>query len=139
MAYFDTGLIKVGNTTIKVQEITVNATREINEVYTSEKLDTDELRYGRKKVDFTIKRALDNGKLSQIFESGCVFPLLLYNNDTTPPTPLMVLEGCRLSKDSIGNFDGSKPVTQDIDGKAIRRRLLLSNEKDQSGQDTCNV
>jgi hypothetical protein len=139
MTYFDTGLIKIGNTTVKVQEITVNVTREVNEVYTSEKLETDELRHGRKKIDFTIKRALDNGRLSQIFETGCVFPILLYNNDTTPPTPLMVLEGCRLSKDSIGNFDGSKPVTQDIDGKAIRRRLLLSSSQNQSTDDNCKI
>lgn len=125
MVYFETGLVMIKGEKIKVQEITVNASRELNEVYNSDSHDPEEIRRGRKKVDFTIKRALDNGKLSQMYEKGCEFAIVLYNNDVTPPQPVMVLEKCVLGKDSIGNFDGSKPVTQDLDGKATSRRLLL--------------
>lgn len=125
MAYFETGLMTIKGEKITIQEITVNASRELSEVYNSDSHDPEEIRRGRKKVDFTIKRALDNGKLSQIYEKGCEFAIVLYNNDVTPPRPIMTLEKCVLGKDSIGNFDGSKPVTQDIDGKAATRRLLL--------------
>lgn len=125
MVYFETGLMTVNGEKIKIQEITVNATRELSEVYNSDSHAAEEIRRGRKKVDFTIKRALDNGRLSRIYESGCEFAIVLYNNDVNPPQAVMKLEKCVLGKDSIANFDGSKPVTQDLDGKAAYRTLLL--------------
>ena len=131
MAYFETGLMTIKGEKITIQEITVNASRELNEVYNSDSHEAEEIRQGRKKVDFTIKRALDNGKLSQMYEKGCEFAIVLYNNDTVPPRPIMTLERCVLSKDSIGNFDGSKPVSQDIEGKAATRKLLLDTVEDQ--------
>lgn len=136
MVYFETGLMMIKGEKIKIQEITVNASRELTEVYNSDSQDAEEIRRGRKKLDFTIKRALDNGKLSKMYERGCEFAIVLYNNDVKPPQPVMVLEKCVLGKDSIGNFDGSKPVTQDIDGKATTRRLLL-DETQGAPVDVC--
>jgi hypothetical protein len=136
MVYFETGLLIIKGEKIKIQEVTVNASRELTEVYNSDSQDPEEIRKGRKKIDFTIKRALDNGKLSKMYERGCEFSILLYNNDITPPQPIMVLDKCVLGKDSIGNFDGSKPVTQDLDGKAASRRLLLDTAQ-ETPTDVC--
>lgn len=136
MVYFETGLLMIKGEKIKIQEITVNASRELNEVYNSDSHDPEEIRRGRKKVDFTIKRALDNGRLSRYYERGCEFAIVLYNNDVNPPQPIMALEKCIFGKDSIGNFDGSKPVAQDMDGKAAYRRLLL-DEAQQNEVEQC--
>lgn len=136
MAYFDTGLIKIKGEVIKLQEVNINASRDINEVYSSDSHDPEEIRPGRKKIDFTIKKALDNGRLARMYEEGCEFPLLVYNNDVKPPQPVMVLERCVFGKDSIGNFDGTKPVTQDLDGKAVSRRILL-DETRSAPANTC--
>ena len=125
MVYFETGLMKIKGQVIKIQEITVNASRELTEVYNSDSHSPEEIRRGRKKVDFTIKRAYDGGKLSNMYEMGCEFGIVLYNNDTTPPQAVMALDKCVLGKDSIGNFDGSKMVAQDLDGKAAGRRILF--------------
>jgi hypothetical protein len=136
MVYFETGLLIIGTQKITIQEITVNASRELSEVYNSDSHEPEEIRRGRKKVEFTIKRALDNGKLSQMYERGCEFSILLYNNDVTPPQPIMALDKCVFGKDSIGNFDGSKQVTQDLDGRAASRRLLL-DETQAKPADVC--
>ncbi len=125
MVYFETGLMMIKGDKIKIQEINVNASRDLNEVYSSDSHEPEEIRRGRKTVDFTIKRALDNGRLSQYYEIGCEFAIVLYNNDVSPPQPVMVLEKCVLGGDTIGNFDGTAPVTQDLTGKATQRRLLI--------------
>ena len=127
MAYFTTGLLIIKGKAIKIQEVTVKATKELSEVYSSDSKDPDEIRDGRKKVDFSIKRALDNGVLSKYYEAGCEFSIILYNNDVTPPQKVMVLERCKFSSDNIGNFAGDKEVTQDMDGKSTKRRLFLDN------------
>lgn len=129
MAYFDTGLLVIKGQPIKIQEITVNATRDLNEIYSSDSKDPDEIRDGRKKVDFSIKRALDHGRLTEYYERGCEFTIVLYNNDVKPPQKVMVLERCKLGKDSIGNFDGSNAVTQDLDGKATLRKNYLQEAR----------
>lgn len=121
---FELGLLKIKGETIKIEEITVTSTRDAAERYTSDSYDAAEIRRGRKKVDFTIKRAFDNGRLSAIFDQGEEFAIVLYDNDSVPPNPVVKLEGCVLSKDQLGTFSGDKPVTQDVEGKAISRTLL---------------
>ena len=39
------------------------------------------------------------------------------------PKELMTLIDCRLGRDNMGNFDTTKPVTEDIEGQA-RKRLM---------------
>lgn len=121
---FELGLLKIKGETIKIEEITVTSTRDANERYTSDSYDAAEIRRGRKKIDFTIKRAWDNGRLSNIFDNGEEFAIVLYNNDAVPPAPVVKLEGCVLSKDQLGTFSGDRPVTQDVEGKAISRTML---------------
>jgi hypothetical protein len=121
---FELGLMKIKGETIKIEEITVTSTRDANERYTSDSYNAVEIRRGRKKIDFTIKRALDNGRLSEIYDNGEEFAIVLYNNDAVPPVAVVKLEGCVLSKDQLGTFSGDKPVQQDIEGKAISRTML---------------
>jgi len=124
MAYFETGLLKIKGETIKVQEISIKATRDLTEVYNSDSHAPEEIRRGRKKVDFTIKRFADGAKLSKMYESGCEFAMVVYNNDPSPPQPMFALDKCVFGEDSWENFDGSKPVDQSLTGKAVARRLL---------------
>jgi len=121
---FELGLMKIKGETIKIEEITVTSTRDANERYTSDSYNAVEIRRGRKKIDFTIKRALDNGRLSEIYDNGEEFAIVLYNNDAVPPQAVVKLEGCVLSRDQLGTFSGDKPVQQDIEGKAISRTML---------------
>jgi hypothetical protein len=121
---FELGLMKIKGETIKIEEITVTSTRDANERYTSDSYNAVEIRRGRKKIDFTIKRALDNGRLSEIYDNGEEFAIVLYNNDAVPPEAVVKLEGCVLSRDQLGTFSGDKPVQQDIEGKAISRTML---------------
>ena len=121
---FELGLMKIKGETIKIEEITVTSTRDANERYTSDSYNAAEIRRGRKKIDFTIKRAFDSGRLSEIYDNGEEFAIVLYNNDATPPKAVVKLEGCVLSRDQLGTFSGDRPVQQDIEGKAISRTML---------------
>jgi hypothetical protein len=121
---FDLGVAKIKGETIPLEGITVTSTRETNERYTSDSHAPVEIRKGRKKVDFTIKRAWDGGKLSTIYDSGEEFPIILYNNDVSPPEEALKLEGCVLSKEQLADFSGEKVVQQDLEGKAISRTVL---------------
>jgi hypothetical protein len=136
MVYFETGLLMIKGEKIKIMEINVNASRELNEHYNSDSHDPEEIRRGRKKVEFSIKRALDTAKLSNMYEKGCEFAIVLYNNDPDPPQAVIALEKCVFGSDKWGNFDGTKPVTQDMDGKAIKRRILL-NEAQAAPENIC--
>lgn len=126
MAYFETGLLKIKGEVIKVQEITIKATRDLTEVYNSDSHSPEEIRRGRKKVDFTIKRFADGAKLSNMYEHGCEFAMVVYNNDPSPPQAVFSLDKCVFGEDSWENFDGSKPVNQTLTGKATARNVLLS-------------
>jgi hypothetical protein len=121
---FELGLMKIKGETILIEEITVTSTREATERYTSDAYDAKEIRRGRKKIDFTIRRAWDHGRLSEIYETGEEFAIILYNNDATPPEAVVKLEGCVLSRDQLGTFSGDKVVQQDLEGKAITRTRL---------------
>lgn len=117
MAYFETGLIVVKGDPIKVMDITITSTKELTPIYNSDSKKPDAVRDGRIKVEFTIKRYFDGTRLSKMFERGCEFAMVIYNNDVQPPQKIAVLEGCKLAKDAI-SITGDKPATQDIDGQA---------------------
>ena len=127
MAYFETGLLKIKGEVIKIQEISVKSSKELTEIYNSDSHSPEEIRGGRKKVEFTIKRFADNAKLSTMYEIGCEFTIILYNNDSSPPQAIFALDRCKFSSDDWENFDGSKPVEQSLGGKAVARRILMSD------------
>jgi len=116
------------NKEIGLEEITVNVTRDLSEYYTTDSFDAKMIRPGRKKIDFTIRKARDLSDtgmlLTRWFASTRAFNITLYalnvGEEMCKPRKVATLEGCRLSKSQIGNFDGSKPVQEDIEGKAYR-------------------
>ncbi len=139
---FELGQIMVdGAGPIYVEEITVNTTQELHTYYTTDSFDPKAVRPGRRKYDFTIKRAEDRSKSGQTFrklfeqqntgKTGTNpkdgFDLTIYalnvGNEVATPEKLFTLTGCRLSKDNLGNFDTSKPVQNDLEGQATGRDL----------------
>lgn len=113
---------------IWLEEITVNATRDLAEYYTTDSFDAKAIRPGRKKIDFTIRKArdlsADGVTLTKWFAWTHAFTMTLYalnvgDDENCTPVKVATLRGCRLSKSQIGNFDASKPVQEDLEGKAM--------------------
>lgn len=111
---------------IWLEEITVNVTRDLSEYYTTDSFDAKQIRPGRKKIDFTIRKAKDMSRegssLTRWFAGTTKFNINLYalnvDEEVCSPRLVALLEGCRLSKSQLGNFDASKPVQEDLEGKA---------------------
>lgn len=121
---FELGIIKVEGETILIEEITVTPSMTVDERYTSDSHVPKEIIKGKKKVEWTIKRAFDGNKLSKMYEAGTEFSMILYDNDTDPVTAVMKLDGCIIEKDTFGPLNGEKTVAQEISGRAASRTLL---------------
>lgn len=125
---FELGQINFNGKQIYLEEITLNVTRDLSEYYTTDSFDAKAVRPGRKKIDFTIRKAKDMTKtgtyLLKWFASTTPFKMDVYalnvEDEMCIPRRVATLDGCRLSKNQIGNFDATKPVQEDIDGKAYR-------------------
>jgi hypothetical protein len=124
---FELGKITVEGKNVYVEEITVNTSQDLMEYYTTDSFTPKQVRPGRRKIDFTIRRARDltptGSTLLKLFTDTCAFPIVLFaiveqkcGNFATKK--VAVLQGCRISKFGLGNFDQSKPVQEDIEGKA---------------------
>lgn len=121
--YFETGYLVIGATKFEVQEITVNATRDVNPYYVSGQKEPLTIRSGRKKIEFTFKRAFSDAVLTKIYEHDCEFIMVLWNADPETDQALMTLNGCKLSQDNIGPINGQDVVMQDIQGQATSRSV----------------
>lgn len=127
---FELGKITLNDgTQVFVQEITVNTTRELHQYYTTDSFESKAVRPGRLKIDFTIRKAkeTDNQIFQKLFNDTTKFDMTLFalnaGEDVDTPVKLMTLLDCRLGKDNLGNFDTTKPVTEDIEGQA-RKRIM---------------
>ena len=115
-----------GGGEIWLEEVTVNVTRDLSEYYCTNSFDAQQIRPGRKKIDFTIRKAKDlsstGTQLTKWFAKTRQFNMTLYalnvDEERCTPRPVATLNGCRLSKSQLGNFDASKPVQEDLEGKA---------------------
>jgi hypothetical protein len=121
--YFETGYIVIGAKQFRVQEITVNATRDLNPYYVSDSKEPLSIRAGRKKIEFTCKRAFSDAILAKMYEYDCEFTMILFNADPDTDQKLMTLNKCRLSQDNIGPINGQDVVMEDIQGQAGSRSL----------------
>ncbi|SRR5690606_296358 len=125
---FELGKVSFDGKEIYLEEITVNVTRELNEYYTTDSFEPKDIRPGRQKIDFTIRKAKDLSRTGSLlmcwFANTKKFNMTLYalnvNQEKCKPRKVAELYGCRLSRNQIGNFDASKPVQEDIEGKASR-------------------
>jgi hypothetical protein len=127
---FELGKITLeGYPDVYVQEVSVNTTRELHQYYTTDSFVSKAVRPGRLKIDFTIRKAkeTDSAVFQVLFESTIRFNMTLYSlnagDEVDDPRELMTLVDCRLGRDNLGNFDTTKPVTEDIEGQA-RKRIM---------------
>lgn len=120
--FFETGYIIIGRKRFDVEEISVNASRDMTPYHVASQRDPIDQRPGKNKIEFSFKRAFSDAILAKMYDSCCVFSMLLINNDDpTAPQQILMLEGCRLTQDNIGPINGSDVVSEDLQGVAIRR------------------
>jgi hypothetical protein len=120
---FQIGVIKIKGEPVVLDELSVNNSRSATPRYTCDSYESKGIMRGRKEVTFTIKRDLDGFYLSELYENGDSFDMLVYNNDVSPPELVMKLTGCVLTKDNFGPLSGDKVVGQDVEGRATAREI----------------
>lgn len=126
--FFETGYIMVDGRRYDVEEISVNASRDMTPYHVAAQRDPIDQRPGKNKIEFTMKRAFSDATLSNLYDKCCVFDLLLINNDDpNSPQPVLLLTGCRLTQDNIGPINGSDVVSQDLQGVARKRIWQMCN------------
>lgn len=120
--FFETGYIMIDGARYDVEEISVNASRDMTPYHVAAQRDPIDQRPGKNKIEFSMKRAFSDATLSNLYDQCCVFDLLLINNDDpNAPQPVLMLTGCRLTQDNIGPINGSDIVSQDLQGVARKR------------------
>lgn len=120
--FFETGYIMIDGHRYDVEEISINASRDMTPYHVAAQRDPIDQRPGKNKIEFSMKRAFSDATLSYLYDQCCVFDLLLLNNDDPNNVqPVVMLTGCRLTQDNIGPINGSDVVSQDLQGVAARR------------------
>lgn len=120
--FFETGYIMIDGNRYDVEEISINASRDMTPYHVAAQRDPIDQRPGKNKIEFTMKRAFSDATLSNLYDKCCVFDLLLLNNDDPDNVqPVVMLTGCRLTQDNIGPVNGSDIVSQDLQGVATKR------------------
>lgn len=120
--FFETGYIMIDGNRYDVEEISINASRDMTPYHVAAQRDPIDQRPGKNKIEFSMKRAFSDATLSYLYDECCVFDLLLLNNDDPNNVqPVVMLTGCRLTQDNIGPINGSDIVSQDLQGVAARR------------------
>lgn len=137
--FFETGYIIIGKRRFDVEEISINASRDITPYHVAAQRDPIDQRPGKNKIEFSMKRAFSDAILAHMYDTCCVFSLLLINNDNPQDQQQVVLlEGCRLSQDNIGPVNGSDVVSEDLQGVARRRVWKMCNIRDALAN-TCEL
>ena len=120
--FFETGYIIIGNRRFDVEEISVNASRDLTPYHVAAQRDPIALRPGKNKIEFSFKRAFSDAILAKMYDTCCIFAMLLMNNDDPDNAQkIMMLEGCRLTQDNIGPINGADVVSEDLQGTAVAR------------------
>lgn len=120
--FFETGYILIDGHRYDVEEISVNASRDMTPYHVAAQRDPIDQRPGKNKIDFSMKRAFSDATLSHLYDECCKFDLVLVNNDDPDnPQRLLMLKDCRLTQDNIGPINGSDVVSQDLQGVASKR------------------
>lgn len=121
--FFETGYILINDKRFDVEEISINQSRDMNPYHVAAQRDPIDQRPGRNKIDFSFKRAFGDAIFMKIYQSCCIFDLMLVNNDAAGENgsggqSVVLLTGCRLSQDNIGPVNGGDIVSEDIQGSA---------------------
>lgn len=137
--FFETGYIIIGKKRFDVEEISINASRDMTPYHVAAQRDPIDQRPGKNKIEFSFKRAFSDAILAHMYDTCCVFSLLLINNDNpTNQQQIVLLEGCRLSQDNIGPVNGSDVVSEDLQGVARRRVWKMCHIRDALAE-TCEL
>lgn len=137
--FFETGYIIIGKKRFDVEEISINASRDMTPYHVAAQRDPIDQRPGKNKVEFSFKRAFSDAILANMYDTCCVFSLLLINNDDpTNQQQIVLLEGCRFTQDNIGPVNGSDVVSEDLQGVARRRIWKMCHIRDALAQ-TCEL
>lgn len=131
-SFFETGYIMIDGNRYDIEEISINASRDMTPYHVAAQRDPIDQRPGKNKIDFSFKRAFSDATLSRLYDNCCVFDLLLLNNDDPDSIqPVIMLTGCRLTQDNIGPINGSDVVSQDIQGVATKRIFQMCHIKER--------
>lgn len=137
-SFFETGYIMIDGNRYDVEEISINASRDMTPYHVAAQRDPIDQRPGKNKIDFSFKRAFSDATLSRLYDNCCVFDLLLLNNDDPDSVqPVIMLTGCRLTQDNIGPINGSDVVSQDIQGVATKRIFQMCHIKEHLNKEHC--
>ena len=130
--FFETGYIMIDGNRYDVEEISINASRDMTPYHVAAQRDPIDQRPGKNKIEFSMKRAFSDATLSRLYDNCCVFDLLLLNNDDPDSVqPVIMLTGCRLTQDNIGPINGSDVVSQDLQGVATKRLFQMCHIKER--------
>ena len=120
--FFETGYIMIDGHRYDVEDISINASRDMTPYHVAAQRDPIDQRPGKNKIDFSMKRAFSDATLAHMYDQCCIFDLLLINNDDPNAIqPVVLLTGCRFTQDNIGPVNGSDVVSEDLQGVATRR------------------
>jgi hypothetical protein len=138
MDLFELGFIKIApGRTIACEEITVKFSQENVPRHVCDQIFPVDLAPTKKKAEFSFKKPklLGNDLLFYLYTHYFPFDFLLYTlhpndkDDTLEPKLYLALRHCVIDSVSIGNFDGTKPVTEEIQGSTLYYEI----DKDMSG------
>ena len=120
---FELGFIKVGGSrTIACEEISVKVSQENQVRHVCDQILPVDLHPVKKKTEFTFKKPklLENDLLFYLYTHYMTFDIYLYRIRTNvDPELYMILRACLIDNMNFGNFDGTKPVTEEVNGTAL--------------------
>jgi len=132
MELIELGFIKIPNPsggarTIACEEISLEFTQENTPRWVCDQIFPVDIHPTKKRAQFTFKKPklLKNDLLFYLYTHYFPFDVLLYTlhendvNDVLKPKAYMALRHCIIDKVNIGNFDGTKPVTEEIQGSTL--------------------
>ena len=125
---FELGFIKLSpSRTIACEEINLKFSQENVFRHVCDQVLPVDVAPTKKKAEFSFKKPklLNNDLLFYMYTHYFPFDFLLYtlqgndNDDRLIPKLYLALRHCIISDVNIGNFDGTKPVTEEIQGQAL--------------------
>jgi hypothetical protein len=132
MDLIELGFIKIPNPsggarTIACEEISLKFSQENTPRWVCDQIFPVDIHPTKKRAEFSFKKPklLNNDLLFYLYTHYFPFDLLLYTlhendeNDVLEPRAYITLRHCVINDVNIGNFDGTKPVTEEIQGSTL--------------------
>jgi hypothetical protein len=124
---FELGYITIGTKKILVEEISISTSYDVQPRHVSDQVMALDLEPQKQKIEFTFKKpkVIENDILFFLATNYLPFQFDLFKiyetngGKTYKPIRYLTLLQCQISKASFGNFDGTKPVTEEIQGVAL--------------------